>query len=719
MRLLSTLRVLLVFIVLFPGASFAQSSQAVSSASVPRLIHISGVFRPAVGQPAAVETITLSIYANQEGGAPVWQETQTIAVDAQGRYALLLGATHADGIPAAIFGSGDAQWLGTVFERAGEVEGPRVRITSVPYALRASDADTLGGRPATDYLLATPAARDAASAAASADAPPAASNDVLPGSENVLAKYTAGGANVGNSALYEANGLVGINTTAPGDALHVRFTNTNGGMTGYAVQNLGASATSYSGMLFYDQNGALGQFQGFNNSTHEYRINNIARVTPGGAFNGSINFMTGSTSRFFVGSTGSIGIGTATPFGAFEVSNALSGLPVANMLATTYSANPFGSLIYARKARGTAGAPSAALTNDTLAAFGGRGYGATGFGGGTAGMTIRAAENFTDAAQGASLQFLTVPTGTAQATTAMTISPSGNLGIGTTAPGEAVEIARNGNSVVSIDAFGTDVAAGVALRTARGTQAAPTAVQAGDILGYFALGGWAGAGPTGGFADAEAGMAGYAAENWTPTTRGAGLGFFTTPVGLPEDPSDLPRMVVLPSGDVGIGTGVDVNGLPTVTDKLQVVGDIRIGTTGTNGCLKNFAGNPLAGTCASDLRFKKDVTPFSPVLDRLTALQPVHYAWRAAEFPDRHFGDQRAYGLIAQDVEKVLPELVATNNDGFKAVDYSKLPLLTIQAVKDLTSQVTDLKSENDALKQRLADVERLLNELLNKSSRR
>ena len=48
-------------------------------------------------------------------------------------------------------------------------------------------------------------------------------------------------------------------------------------LTGYAVQNLGNTATSYSGMLFYDQNGALGQFQGFNNVTHEYRINNIAQ----------------------------------------------------------------------------------------------------------------------------------------------------------------------------------------------------------------------------------------------------------------------------------------------------------------------------------------------------------------------------------------------------------------------------------------------------------
>ena len=134
------------------------------------------------------------------------------------------------------------------------------------------------------------------------------------------------------------------------------------------------------------------------------------------------------------------------------------------------------------------------------------------------------------------------------------------------------------------------------------------------------------------------------------------------------------------------------NDIPTITDKLQVFGDIRMGTTGTNGCLKNFAGTGLIGTCSSDRRFKKDITPFTPVLNQLTALQPVHYFWRAADFPQQHFGDSRAYGLIAQDVEAVLPELVVTGEDGFKAVDYTKLPLLTIQAVKEL-------KAENDAPK--------------------
>jgi hypothetical protein len=84
------------------------------------------------------------------------------------------------------------------------------------------------------------------------------------------------------------------------------FTNTNGTETGFAVQNLGNTATSYSGMLFYDQNGVLGQFQGFNNITHEYRINNVAT-------NGSINFMLGGASKFAVAPSGNVGIGTTSP----------------------------------------------------------------------------------------------------------------------------------------------------------------------------------------------------------------------------------------------------------------------------------------------------------------------------------------------------------------------------------------------------------------------
>ncbi len=467
-----------------------------------------------------------------------------------------------------VFASGEARWLGIVWARAGEVEGPRTRLTSVPYALSASNADTLGGRPASAYVLApTAGGEGTTTSAASAPATVVEPLVVNPGTTNYLAKYVNAN-DVGNSAVYESGGMVGVNTTSPLDVIHARFTNTTGNLTGLAVQNLGSTAGSYSGMLFYDQNGALGQFQGFNNSTHEYRINNIASA-------GSINFMLGSTSRFFVADSGNIGIGTTAPAALLELARNTE----TNVFATSYSTFPaLGPIFTGRKAGGSAASPTAVQSGETLARFGGHGYGATDFSFFPRGyMEIVAAENWTDAAQGTQMRFSTTTLGTIATPYRMAIDAGGNVGIGTLSP----------------------------------------------------------------------------------------------------------------------------------SDKLHVTGEIRV-----NSCVKDSGGAAIAGTCASDARFKKDVMPFGGVLHALTALQPVHYYWRAAEFPERHFGNSRAYGLIAQDVEEVLPELVVTDEDGYKAVNYSKLPLLTIQAVKEL-------KAENDSLKDRVAELERLIKNLLTPGSSR
>jgi hypothetical protein len=112
--------------VLLSHAVTAQSPT--SQVLVPRVITVKGVFQPVDGQPAqAVETVTLAVYADQIGGAPLWQETQTITLDAKGRYSLLLGATLADGIPATVLAAG-AEWLGVRFDRPGELEGSRLRL---------------------------------------------------------------------------------------------------------------------------------------------------------------------------------------------------------------------------------------------------------------------------------------------------------------------------------------------------------------------------------------------------------------------------------------------------------------------------------------------------------------------------------------------------------------------------------------------------------------
>ena len=683
-----------------PATSLAQSQAAVS---VPRLINVTGAYQPADGQPPPSEIgVTLSIYSDREGGTALWQESQTVTLDKSGKFTVLLGSTQTDGISPDVFASRDGLWLGMQFAGSGDVERPRVRLASVPYALRAADADTLGGRPASAYVLAPTLGDTSTVQGGSASATSGSTDVVLAGTTNRLAKYVYA-ADVGDSAVFESGGLVGVGTTVPLDVLHLQFNNTIGSMTGVAVQNMGGTTGSYSGMLFYDQAGALGQFQGFNNATHEYRINNIAK-NGGGTANGSINFMINSTSRFFVGSNGNIGINTTGPAGQLDVSNALApSINATNLNVTTISANPFGSVFAGRKARGTSGTPSGVLAGDALGIFGGRGYGTTNFSGLVSGMTVRAAENWTDTAQGTLIDFSTIQNGTTGLNTRMTLDSFGRLGIGTF-PNAVVDIVRQGDTDVRNTSFGGE--SGFVARTAHGSPQAPTQTLAEDFIGAFVTTGYG----TTGFGNGTAAVAGIAAENFTDTAQGTALVFLSTPTGTTEP---MAHAVIMPNGNLAIGT---FDAFPTVPDKFVVFGDARVGTSGTNGCLNNFAGTGIAGTCSSDRRLKKDITPFGPVLTQVAALQPVHYYWRAAEFPDRHFGTSRTYGLVAQDVEQVLPELVVTNDDGYKAVDYSKLPLLTIQAIKELKAENDALKlrvTETEALTQRVAELERLVTELL------
>jgi len=148
----------------------AVGSLAQQPSAIPRLIKFSGEVNPQISQikqiketedgtspSPAVIAVTFSLYELQEGGSPLWSEAQKVQLDDQGRYTVLLGATQADGLPLDLFTSGKALWLGVQPQLPGAVEQPRVLLVAVPYALKASDSDTLGGRPASAYALASPA----------------------------------------------------------------------------------------------------------------------------------------------------------------------------------------------------------------------------------------------------------------------------------------------------------------------------------------------------------------------------------------------------------------------------------------------------------------------------------------------------------------------------------------------------------------------------------
>lgn len=156
-------------------------------------------------------------------------------------------------------------------------------------------------------------------------------------------------------------------------------------------------------------------------------------------------------------------------------------------------------------------------------------------------------------------------------------------------------------------------------------------------------------------------------------------------------------------GNVGVGTN-------SPSDKLHVSGDIRVGT-GTTGCVKDANGTVIAGVCSSDLRLKKDILPFHGVLTRLVKLQPVHFRWRSQEHPQKALVDSLSFGLIAQDVEQVVPELVTEGEDGFKLVRYNKLPFLMLQAIKELKAENDALQKKNVALDSRISALERMIRE--------
>src|SRR3990170_3753090 len=115
-------------------------------ALVPPVMQFSGVLQDSAGRPlGGAQGVTFALYREQEGGAPLWLETQNVTADADGRFAALLGATTSAGVPMELFASGESRWLGVQANVPGELEQPRVLLVSVPYALKAADAETLGG----------------------------------------------------------------------------------------------------------------------------------------------------------------------------------------------------------------------------------------------------------------------------------------------------------------------------------------------------------------------------------------------------------------------------------------------------------------------------------------------------------------------------------------------------------------------------------------------
>jgi hypothetical protein len=122
-------------------------------------------------------------------------------------------------------------------------------------------------------------------------------------------------------------------------------------------------------------------------------------------------------------------------------------------------------------------------------------------------------------------------------------------------------------------------------------------------------------------------------------------------------------------GKVGIGTGT-----PNYTL------DVR-GTIGNNTTLYH-----------SDIQWKKDITNILDPIDKVMRLQGVYFNWRSEDYPEMKFDEKTHLGFIAQDVEKVIPEVVRTDQNGFKNIEYTNLIPLLLEAIKDQQKKIEELE---------------------------
>jgi len=236
------------FLLLVLSMAAQTSGSSPASAQVPPLIQFSSVATDEGGSTlSGVVNLTFTLYAAQQGGEPLWTETQNnVQLDPTGHYSVQLGITKRNGVPTTLFTTGEARWLGVRI--AEQAEQPRVLLLSVPYALKAGDAATIGGLPPSAFVLVVPPT-DSTGSAATAPTGSASPTDAAPasgvtgsGTADFIPLWTST-SNIGNSVLFQLGAgkkaKVGINTITPASTLDV-----NGAATVRGLFSLPATGTA-------------------------------------------------------------------------------------------------------------------------------------------------------------------------------------------------------------------------------------------------------------------------------------------------------------------------------------------------------------------------------------------------------------------------------------------------------------------------------------------
>ncbi len=700
--------------------SIAQSAQSQSSAplaasastAVPALVPYSGTLTEIDGKLISNETaVTFLIFKDQSGGEPLFAETQAITPDSTGHYRIQLGATLPNGLPTDLFSTGEARWL--EIQAAGHAPQSRVLMASVPYALKAADSATLGGLPASAFVLAGSKAAGFAADATSAAATTASSVTTTGGTSGYVPEFT--GANtIADSPIFVSGANVGIGTTTPTTTLDVKGTALiSGALTASGGATIG-------GQLSLPAAGAATAATG--QSSHTFTLS-------ASAFNSST---AKPVTEEFEWKAEPAGNDTATPLGTLNLLSSTGG----SLAETGFHFNANGTINFAsgQTFPGT-GTGNGTITGVTA------GTGLTG--GGTTGNVPLAVNQSVVAFQSDLTSAENTLNANIAAAQAAAISASEQYAflhyLGLSGGGIQGNLYLQGSTnstgttlpVYAINAIGGDGSGGAAGET--------MLFKAGNGSSYFEYAHPEGSGTPGGTGSSitlepGAGSFGYGDNGGNggqiilqPGVGGVGSQYYEAAPGINGN-------VVIIGDDNGAARGTPqqlmIQG-QTNSNQQLLIGYLANGQSNGYGAIQatlaNTVNTPLllnpngggvgiqttavtnsltigqgqGGALAdawytySSRRFKTDIQTLPDALDKVEKLRGVSYTLKAT--------GKREIGVIAEEVGSVVPEVVnyEANGKDARSVDYARLTALLIEATKQQQAEIAKQQNNLDgALRQ-------------------
>ena len=142
--------------------------------------------------------------------------------------------------------------------------------------------------------------------------------------------------------------------------------------------------------------------------------------------------------------------------------------------------------------------------------------------------------------------------------------------------------------------------------------------------------------------------------------------------------------------DAGASTNVATTFSNTTDSTSKTTGALIVGGgLGVNNTIN--AGGDVIAFASSDERLKDNIKPIENPLEKLSQISGNTFDWNEEK---QNIYNGKDYGVIAQEIEKVMPELVDTRDNGYLAVKYDKIVPLLIESIKELKKEIEELKSK-------------------------